>query len=471
MDGYRPIDDNAGPISSTILAAADSVLERWKAIKRAFAPERIEALVEGERWRAAIETGMIEHLYSFGQGVTEQIVQYGLASEETRQLDASVVKQIEGHKNAYAVLLDQIHSGNPVTAFFLRELHSAATAGQPQYEARDSQGHALLRPLARGSYKEQDNHVVLPDGSLHYYAPHHMVESELDRLMTMLHEHANWHPMVLAAFAHHRMTQIHPFADGNGRVSRLLADYYLTSNGYLPLIVTRSFRDSYLRSLREADKGVLAVLVDFMNELQEKEVARVEQRAFSPDLATAVPAAEIARALASVLAAHKRSPISERLVKEDILTPILLEAQPPIERKLGDIARQFSNEGMSLEWRFDGLIWERVTPDEKVQPNAYNVPSLPVRQILEDEGVRWIHDVEIGYLRYQLHTEGRHREYRLRAIVCLTKTGFERVALLTRGTGVDAQRPKLVDVGETPVSWDPWLDESVGRLVVSLAQG
>lgn len=56
------------------------------------------------------------------------------------------------------------------------------------------------------------------------------------QLMTDLFEfieRAELPPLIKAAIAHHRFEAIHPFADGNGRVGRLLIDAMLVSDGLL----------------------------------------------------------------------------------------------------------------------------------------------------------------------------------------------------------------------------------------------
>lgn len=40
------------------------------------------------------------------------------------------------------------------------------------------------------------------------------------------------HPVLLAATAHHRLVDIHPFLDGNGRTARLLMNLILVNQGY-----------------------------------------------------------------------------------------------------------------------------------------------------------------------------------------------------------------------------------------------
>ncbi|MGH3609855.1 MAG: Fic family protein, partial [Pseudonocardiaceae bacterium] len=75
-------------------------------------------------------------------------------------------------------------------------------------------------------------------------------------------------PAVLAAWVHHRFTQIHPFRDGNGRVARLLATLVFIRAEWLPLVVRRDDRVRYLDALQEADNGDLLPLVKLFDTVQ-----------------------------------------------------------------------------------------------------------------------------------------------------------------------------------------------------------
>ncbi len=63
------------------------------------------------------------------------------------------------------------------------------------------------------------------------------------------------HPVEVAAILHHRFVEIHPFIDGNGRVSRLLTNLYLIAEGYPPVVLKTQDRGKYYRFLRAADAG------------------------------------------------------------------------------------------------------------------------------------------------------------------------------------------------------------------------
>lgn len=63
------------------------------------------------------------------------------------------------------------------------------------------------------------------------------------------------HPLQLAARFHGKFEKIHPFEDGNGRVGRFLVNAILMENGYPPLIVRKTQRQSYLKALEDFDNG------------------------------------------------------------------------------------------------------------------------------------------------------------------------------------------------------------------------
>jgi Fic family protein len=89
----------------------------------------------------------------------------------------------------------------------------------------DQLGRAFEKQLEKGQYKTEPNSPTRPDSLVHEYCPPEQVASEMDRLVAMHSEHdERGVPVeVEAAWFHHRFTQIHPFADGNGRVARAIA--------------------------------------------------------------------------------------------------------------------------------------------------------------------------------------------------------------------------------------------------------
>lgn len=86
-------------------------------------------------------------------------------------------------------------------------------------------------------------------------------------------EHVTYPVDEIGARFHHRLVEIHPFANGNGRHSRLMTDVLLHTRGAMPfswgsgadLVTVGDARDRYLAALRSADAGDYALLLRFVH--------------------------------------------------------------------------------------------------------------------------------------------------------------------------------------------------------------
>ena len=73
----------------------------------------------------------------------------------------------------------------------------------------------------------------------------------------------------IATRIHHKAVQIHPYKNGNGRWSRMLANIYLRQNGSMPvkwqedlLSKENPKRDKYIKALKAADNGDYFSLIE-----------------------------------------------------------------------------------------------------------------------------------------------------------------------------------------------------------------
>lgn len=62
------------------------------------------------------------------------------------------------------------------------------------------------------------------------------------------------HPVELAAFAHRRLVDVHPFTDGNGRTARLLMNLILVNRGYQIVTIPPVLRLDYINALKAAQR-------------------------------------------------------------------------------------------------------------------------------------------------------------------------------------------------------------------------
>lgn len=86
-----------------------------------------------------------------------------------------------------------------------------------------------------GYYKILSNRIVDHRGITVYTPPPPVKAQPLTlELLAWLNskESKALHPIIVGAIAHHRLVSIHPFADGNGRISRALAIWVFYSRGF-----------------------------------------------------------------------------------------------------------------------------------------------------------------------------------------------------------------------------------------------
>ncbi len=123
-------------------------------------------------------------------------------------------------------------------------------------EAITQDGQNTRRLINIGNYKEHPNSVRLANGEIFEYASPTDTPFEMQELIKWYRSEENEnHPVTLAAMLHYKFVRIHPFDDGNGRVSRLLMNYVLLKNGFPPIIIKSEDKQNYLSALHLADIG------------------------------------------------------------------------------------------------------------------------------------------------------------------------------------------------------------------------
>lgn len=238
----------------------------------------------------AIETGIIERLYTWDRGVTEVLIEQGIDSAlishrgGLHRDQANHVKDlIEDQLATIEHLFAFVKNEQPLTEHFIRSLHAQFTAHQEYTEAQTPEGNVIRVELLRGEYKKQPNNPRRDDGTIHEYCPPEFVGDEMQRLVQWYGESQNTvTPEVLSAWLHHRFAQIHPFQDGNGRVARTLASLVFLRAGLFPLVIRDADRVEYINALESADAGELKDIVRLFASRERDAILRalgIEQQA------------------------------------------------------------------------------------------------------------------------------------------------------------------------------------------------
>ena len=200
------------------------------------------------------------------QGETEMFLMEGLTAKNKPLKDHL---DLRGHSDAINYLLDFIRKKEVLTEVAIRELHSILLVEPYKVPAITPDGQPTKKLIAIGEYKTGPNNVVTPTGETHFYAMPAETPAKMQDLMTWYRAETAkraMHPVEIAARFHHRFTDIHPFDDGNGRMSRLLMNLMLMQDGYPPAVIRLSERNPYLAALRKADAGENDDFISFIAE-------------------------------------------------------------------------------------------------------------------------------------------------------------------------------------------------------------
>ena len=263
-----------------IIAELDEFKGAWRALST-LAPERLSALRRVATIESIGSSTRIE-----GSRLSDQDVDKILSKIEIRSFETRDEQEVAG----YAGVMETIFTSwsvLPLTENHVRQLH------------RDLLRYSTKDQRHRGDYKKLDNHVEAFDAKGKSVGIVFQTASPFDtpRLMAELIawttealSNRTLHPLLVIAIFVVVFLEIHPFQDGNGRLSRALTTLLLLSGGYayvpyssLESVIEQS-KDSYYLALCRTQKTTRSKKPDwqpwimfFLRALQQQK-RRLESR-------------------------------------------------------------------------------------------------------------------------------------------------------------------------------------------------
>ena len=229
----------------------EDVLAWWKK-EQILTKEDIYTVLENFKVLFAFHSGSIEN-EAITIHDTREIFENGSVINYTG--DLRTLFEIKNQKDCFEYLVDKIVEKERITSQFILELHRQLMKGcydETRYRKDE-------RP---GQWKKHD--YVTGDG---VGAAPEDVQSEISQLLEEIYEADGGDVLTIAAYLHLRFEEIHPFADGNGRVGRTLLNYYLMTHGYPPIIMHNEDKKTYYLSLAVYDKtGDIDGFKEFLKE-------------------------------------------------------------------------------------------------------------------------------------------------------------------------------------------------------------
>lgn len=157
--------------------------------------------------------------------------------------DLTSLMEMRNQKFASEYIVKAFEAKKPLNVQMIKKVHRLLLYGCYD-EKRWNKGE---RP---GEFKKGDYCVGIDnEGSL----PEEVV-TDLEELLDEVHTYGAKDHLVAASYFHLKFEQIHPFADGNGRVGRTLLNYYLMCHGYPPAVLYNEDKETYYMALTVYDK-------------------------------------------------------------------------------------------------------------------------------------------------------------------------------------------------------------------------
>jgi len=263
-----------------LIAKIDEFKGAWRALGT-LAPERLSALRRVATIESIGSSTRIE-----GSKLTDREVEQLLANLEIKRFDTRDEQEVAG----YAEVMDVVFSAwqdIPFTENYIKQLHQILL----QHSDKDA--------WHRGQYKTNTNSVAAFNEHGQQIGIVFQTASPFDtpRLMTELVSWVNaqreaklLHPLLIAAIFVVVFLEIHPFQDGNGRISRALTTLMLLQAGYayVPYSSMESVielnKEAYYLALRQTQGTIRTEapnwqpwLVFFIRSLAEQ-VRRLEKK-------------------------------------------------------------------------------------------------------------------------------------------------------------------------------------------------
>jgi Fic family protein len=234
-----------------MIAEIDEFKGEWKAVGN-LAPDRLDALKKIATIESVGSSTRIE-----GVKLTDQEVEALLAGLDIGSLRSRDEKEVAGYAEAMNLIFES-HEEIPITENHIKQLHRILL----KFSSKDVRH--------RGEYKKLPNHLEAFDengkslGVIFETASPFDTPARMEALVKWTRHHleaGKLHPLlIISVFVVHFLA-IHPFQDGNGRLSRILTTLLLLQNGYsyvpyssLESIIEQN-KEGYYLALRKAQRS------------------------------------------------------------------------------------------------------------------------------------------------------------------------------------------------------------------------
>lgn len=207
-----------------------------------------------ESYRQAFEIEYTHHSTAI-EGNTLTLIETKVVLEDSLSVGGKELREIYeviNHNKAFQYVKKCIADKLPLNEQIIKDIHAIL----------------MENIMVGGVYRSVDVYI---SGAGHTPPTPNEMYRQVKSFYADIQFKADLNPIELAAWTHAEFVKIHPFADGNGRTSRLIMNYQLMANGFAPICITKENRLDYFNALESyaVDKD-LRQFADMIAELEEQ---------------------------------------------------------------------------------------------------------------------------------------------------------------------------------------------------------
>ena len=244
-----------------LISEIDEFKGKWQAINT-LSPDRLKMLKKSATIESIASSTRIE-----GVQLTDAQVETLLSKVKKKSFKSRDEEEVVGYSDVMDFILESFEDLK-ITENHIKQLHAILL----KYSSKDIRH--------RGEYKKLDNHVVAIDAkgkeigvifktATPFKTP--MKMADLIEWTNKAFELKEIHPLIITGIFIVVFLAIHPFQDGNGRISRILTNLLLLKLGYSYIqyssleSIIEDNKDAYYKNLRDCQITLEAKKIKFEN--------------------------------------------------------------------------------------------------------------------------------------------------------------------------------------------------------------
>lgn len=244
-----------------LISEIDEFKGKWQAINT-LSPDRLKMLKKSATIESIASSTRIE-----GVQLTDAQVETLLSKVRKKSFKSRDEEEVVGYSDAMDFILESFEDLK-ITENHIKQLHAILLK------------HSSKDIRHRGEYKKLDNHVVAIDAkgkeigvifktTTPFKTP--MKMADLIEWTNKAFELKEIHPLIITGIFIVVFLAIHPFQDGNGRISRILTNLFLLKLGYSYIqyssleSIIEDNKDAYYKNLRDCQITLEAKKIKFEN--------------------------------------------------------------------------------------------------------------------------------------------------------------------------------------------------------------